>query len=248
MSGDPRIHYISRGYTHVCIAPLLRRGEEKEKAMGANGAGRLAPYSRVSTGQQTADPQLDALRAYAAARGGDAAEYVDEGASGARASRPARPRPTNRDRDISPPRPSGRPLVCGRLSRLRLRAELGQRGARGTCSIILPSLARGPMRSSGQYVAPAKNADSASRKSPDQPKFLEVRDRFAGWLIAFQPEDAGLGRFRWVELFGQLPRQLHIGLVPLSELLGRDTQIRQLRGHRQDIVWVDPARLHGDIR
>ncbi len=57
--------------------------------MAANGAGRLALYARVSTGRQTADPQLDALRAYAAARGGGAAEYVDEGVSGARASRPA---------------------------------------------------------------------------------------------------------------------------------------------------------------
>jgi DNA invertase Pin-like site-specific DNA recombinase len=57
--------------------------------MGASGAGRLALYARVSTGQQTADPQLDALRAYADARGGGAAEYVDEGVSGARASRPA---------------------------------------------------------------------------------------------------------------------------------------------------------------
>jgi len=57
--------------------------------MGADGAGRLALYARVSTGQQTADPQLDTLRAYAAARGGGAAEYVDDGVSGARASRPA---------------------------------------------------------------------------------------------------------------------------------------------------------------
>jgi len=48
----------------------LRRGEGKEEATGADGAGRLALYARVSTGQPTADPQLDALRAYAAARGG----------------------------------------------------------------------------------------------------------------------------------------------------------------------------------
>jgi DNA invertase Pin-like site-specific DNA recombinase len=51
---------------------------------------RLALYARVSTTEQTPAPQLDALRAYAAARGLElAAEYVDEGVSGARDRRPA---------------------------------------------------------------------------------------------------------------------------------------------------------------
>jgi DNA invertase Pin-like site-specific DNA recombinase len=51
---------------------------------------RIALYARVSTPEQTVAPQLDALRAYAAARGLDAAgEYVDHGVSGAKARRPA---------------------------------------------------------------------------------------------------------------------------------------------------------------
>lgn len=50
---------------------------------------KLAIYARVSTQEQTADPQLDALRRYAVARGADVGEYVDHGASGARARRPA---------------------------------------------------------------------------------------------------------------------------------------------------------------
>jgi len=50
---------------------------------------RLALYARVSTADQTVDPQLDALRAYAARRGADAVEYVDEGVSGAKDRRPA---------------------------------------------------------------------------------------------------------------------------------------------------------------
>ena len=51
---------------------------------------RLALYARVSTRQQTATVQLDALRRYAEARGAaQTAEYIDEGVSGARSERPA---------------------------------------------------------------------------------------------------------------------------------------------------------------
>jgi len=51
---------------------------------------RIALYVRVSTSEQTVEPQLFALRAYAAARGLElAVEYVDEGVSGARDRRPA---------------------------------------------------------------------------------------------------------------------------------------------------------------
>lgn len=51
---------------------------------------KAAIYARVSTTDQTVDPQLDALRDYVAARrleGVD--EFVDHGISGAKASRPA---------------------------------------------------------------------------------------------------------------------------------------------------------------
>ncbi len=51
---------------------------------------RCALYARVSTPDQRLDPQLDALRAYAKARGFDVAvEYLDHGVSGATAQRPA---------------------------------------------------------------------------------------------------------------------------------------------------------------
>ncbi len=73
------------GRKHHTPEQIIRKLREEEIELAA----RLALYARVSTGHQTADPQLDALRAYAAARGGGAAEYVDEGVSGARASRPA---------------------------------------------------------------------------------------------------------------------------------------------------------------
>ena len=50
---------------------------------------RIALYARVSTAEQTTEPQLDALRRYAAARGLEAVEYVDEAQSGAKDRRPA---------------------------------------------------------------------------------------------------------------------------------------------------------------
>ncbi len=49
-----------------------------------NPAGaRVALYARVSTGGQTAENQLLALRAFAGARGWAATEYTDQGVSGA---------------------------------------------------------------------------------------------------------------------------------------------------------------------
>ncbi len=50
---------------------------------------KVAVYARVSTTDQTTEGQLDALRAFAAARGWEATEYVDHGVSGAKESRPA---------------------------------------------------------------------------------------------------------------------------------------------------------------
>lgn len=51
---------------------------------------RLALYARVSTLDQKTAPQLDALRAYATARGFEVVEeYVDHGVSGAKSRRPA---------------------------------------------------------------------------------------------------------------------------------------------------------------
>ncbi len=56
--------------------------------MSAAGA-RVALYARVSTTGQTAENQLLALRAFAAARGWAVSEFVDHGVSGARERRPA---------------------------------------------------------------------------------------------------------------------------------------------------------------
>ena len=51
---------------------------------------RAALYARVSTAEQTVDPQLDALREYARARGLEVIEeFVDHGVSGAKDRRPA---------------------------------------------------------------------------------------------------------------------------------------------------------------
>ena len=50
---------------------------------------RAALYARVSTADQSCEPQLRDLRQYVAARGWDAVEYVDQGVSGAKDRRPA---------------------------------------------------------------------------------------------------------------------------------------------------------------
>ncbi len=51
---------------------------------------KLATCNRVSTADQTVDPQLDGLRQYAAARGLDIIqEFVDDGMSGSKDRRPA---------------------------------------------------------------------------------------------------------------------------------------------------------------
>src|SRR2546425_9065622 len=50
---------------------------------------RAALYARVSTVEQEPENQLVPLRAFAAARGWTATEYVDHGVSGAKERRPA---------------------------------------------------------------------------------------------------------------------------------------------------------------
>jgi DNA invertase Pin-like site-specific DNA recombinase len=50
---------------------------------------RVALYARVSTTDQTCAPQLRDLRAYIAARGWQAIEFVDQGISGTKEKRPA---------------------------------------------------------------------------------------------------------------------------------------------------------------
>jgi DNA invertase Pin-like site-specific DNA recombinase len=49
---------------------------------------RVALYARVSTGEQSCENQMLALRAYAAARGWPSTDYIDQGISGARDRRP----------------------------------------------------------------------------------------------------------------------------------------------------------------
>ena len=56
---------------------------------GRPAATRVAVYARVSTADQSCEPQLHDLRQYVAARGWEAAEYADQGVSGARDRRPA---------------------------------------------------------------------------------------------------------------------------------------------------------------
>lgn len=54
-----------------------------------SGSARAALYARVSTTDQTPENQLAVLRAFAAARGWQAVEFVDHGISGAKDRRPA---------------------------------------------------------------------------------------------------------------------------------------------------------------
>lgn len=74
---------------------------------------RAAIYARVSTADQTTENQVTELHRYVEARGWSAVEYVDQGVSGARDSRPALDRLVNdakrRRIDV---------LVCWRLDRL----------------------------------------------------------------------------------------------------------------------------------
>lgn len=49
----------------------------------------IALYARVSTSEQTVEPQVHALRRYAADRACEALEFTDAGVSGAKDSRPA---------------------------------------------------------------------------------------------------------------------------------------------------------------
>jgi DNA invertase Pin-like site-specific DNA recombinase len=73
----------------------------------------IAIYARTSTTDQHADAQLPRLRAYASARGTEALEFVDEGVSGARRSRPALDRlmTAARRREIAA-------IVCVKLDRI----------------------------------------------------------------------------------------------------------------------------------
>ena len=74
---------------------------------------RAALYARVSTLDQEPENQLAELRRYAAARGWEAAEYVDHGVSGSEARRAAL---DDLLRDARRPRFSV--VVCWRLDRL----------------------------------------------------------------------------------------------------------------------------------
>jgi DNA invertase Pin-like site-specific DNA recombinase len=74
---------------------------------------RAAIYARVSTSDQNCDNQLEELRRYVSARGWTAAEYIDQGVSGAKERRPALDRlladAKRRRLDV---------VVCWRLDRL----------------------------------------------------------------------------------------------------------------------------------
>ena len=57
-------------------------------AKGGSESRRVAVYARVSTIDQSCEPQLHDLRQYVSARGWECEEYVDQGVSGTRDRRP----------------------------------------------------------------------------------------------------------------------------------------------------------------
>lgn len=67
----------------------------KDRAASGEAAGttgtrkRVAIYARVSTVDQSCEPQLLDVRAYVAARGWQATEFIDQGVSGTKEKRPA---------------------------------------------------------------------------------------------------------------------------------------------------------------
>ena len=95
----------------------------------------IALYARTSRADQHADAQMPRLRAYAAARGTPATEFVDEGVSGARRSRPAL------DALLTAAR---RREICSSRSRSSLSAS--SRGARSTSATSRKARARSRRR------------------------------------------------------------------------------------------------------
>src|SRR5262245_12026365 len=74
---------------HSCQNPF-GHSWQKQGSLAMAGNAKVAIYARVSTDEQTVDPQLRDLREYAAHRGWqDLQEFVDVGVSGAKDSRPS---------------------------------------------------------------------------------------------------------------------------------------------------------------
>ena len=63
--------------------------ERNQNEPRLNDKKRVAIYARVSTLDQSCEPQLLDVRAYVAARGWQATEFIDQGISGAKEKRPA---------------------------------------------------------------------------------------------------------------------------------------------------------------
>jgi len=80
--------------------------------VGATGA-RLALYARVSTTDQTTEPQLHTLRSYAERRGSEAVEFIDHAVSGTKDRRPGLDRmlAAAKRREVSA-------VVCTKLDRI----------------------------------------------------------------------------------------------------------------------------------
>jgi DNA invertase Pin-like site-specific DNA recombinase len=163
---------------------------------------KVALYARVSTHDQTAENQLLELRQYVQARGWDAAEYVDDGVSGSKDSRPALDRLT-----LDVRRHKVQAVICWRLDRLgrnlrHLVLLLDEWQARG---ISFVTLGEGIDTSTpaGRLVAGVLGSIAEFERA-------RIQERIRAGLARAKSQGKRLGRPRAAALPATAPRDLTV--------------------------------------
>lgn len=190
---------------------------------------RIAIYARVSTSDQARglEGQLDQLRAYAAARGAEAAEFIDETSGAARAKRPAFDRLMEavHRREVDA-------VACVRLDRLarsvgHLVAICGDLEARGVALVVLEQ-AIDTATSAGRFMFHTLAAVAQLERDL-------IRERTRAGLAAARRRGQRLGRPKAIpkELLTRARRMRSAGrsLRQIASTLGvaRSTLARELR-------------------